>query len=97
MAARPVPRRALLMCTALANNSKHRLKTMITAAQGVLDNNVRLTARERAHYAQAVSVAESMYDLFDKISKLKVPNAPPDTPRKVGRPSQKEIDAAPRR
>lgn len=85
------------MCTALANNSKHRLKTMITAAQGVLDNNVRLTARERAHYAQAVSVAEAMYELFDKVSKLKVPAAPPAAVRKVGRPSQKEIDAAARR
>jgi hypothetical protein len=97
MAARPVPRRALLVCLALANNSKHRLKTMIAAAQGVLDNNVRLTARERTHYTQAVSVAEAMYELFDKISKLRVPAPPPAAVRKVGRPSQKEIDAASRR
>lgn len=97
MAARPVPRRALQVCTALANNSKHRLKTMIASAQGVLDNNVRLTARERAHYTQAIGVGEAMYELFDKISKLKVPAAPPEGPRKVGRPSQREIDAAARR
>ena len=94
MAARPVPRRALLMCTTLANHSKHRIETMIAAAENALENNVRLTARERAHYAKAIEVGHDMHALFHKISQLKVPPPPPETPRKAGRPSQKEVEAA---
>lgn len=94
MAARPTPNRALALCIQLANNSKHRLETLIKAASNAMENNVRLTARDRSHYTAAIAVAEKMHKLFSEIAELRLPRDLADTPRKVGRPSQKEVAAA---
>lgn len=94
MAARPNPLSALKLVTRLAHNSKRRLDVSVENTKAALENNVRLTPAERKHYEECIACAKELAENFDMLSEAKLPKAPPRVPRKVGRPSQKEIARA---
>lgn len=94
MAARPYPLSALKLCIRLAKNSRRRLEASIETTENVLETNIRLTPAERAHYREAINAAKAMIAGFKDIAATPVPRAAPSTPRKIGRPSQKEIAKA---
>lgn len=94
MAARPNPLSALKLCVQLAKNSRRRLEAAIECAENTLDTNVRLTASERTHYAEAISAARDMLPLFTSLANVALPRAPAKTKRRIGRPSHKEIAKA---
>jgi hypothetical protein len=96
MAARPTPSSALLLCVRLATNSRKRLETVVETAQRAL-LGARVTPREHAYYSSSIAVAEKMIAVFREIETLKVPKPPPQTPRKIGRPTREELAAAARR
>lgn len=95
MAPRPAPNGALLLCVRLAGNSRRRLEIVVDTAQRAL-SGARITPREYTYYSGSISVATKMIKLFREIEALKVPKPPPEAPRKIGRPTKGEIEAAAR-